>query len=257
MQLSDVNNIFLFNQQSLVQEIVDVSDYRIGIFSLKNKHSNDNEDCLFLSHTKGKIRFGVADGAGGHPRGKDAAYEVADELRVIDDGAILKRIESANRRVLDLKAGARSTVAFGQIDESDICFHTVGDSEILYWNATGRELYTSIPHSPAGLKVEAGLTSQEESLTDPDRHIVNSLLGDDFIQIISTSSFELKKGHTILVGSDGLFDNISHIQLGDLVSTGNFEKSFEDIANICKEQNPENWLKDDDLTFILVRKIQS
>lgn len=259
MQHNSLENLFYSNQLDLINEIFDFNDFKIGIFISKHRSrtSDENEDCLFISFEDSNLRLGVADGAGGHPRGKDAAFEVCDEMKNMNPESIIAQIETANNRVLSLKAGAKSTLALAHISNSYVSFHTVGDSEIVYWNAVGRELYSSIPHSPAGHKVEAGITSQEESLTDPERHIVNSLMGDEFVQIHSTTNFELKKGHSILIGTDGIFDNIAHVELEQIANQGKFEDSFQALSNICKDQNPNTWLKDDDISFILIRKIRS
>jgi serine/threonine protein phosphatase PrpC len=250
-------DVFYHNKTSVLDSIFDIGDYRFGLFLLKSRlrEKEENEDSLFVSSQSSTIRLGVADGAGGHPRGIDASFEACDEMRVISRDCLLKKIDRANERVIDLKTGSKTTLAFAQIEKDKLSFHTVGDSEIIYWNGTGRILYTSIPHSPSGLKVEAGLTSQEESLTDPDRHIVNSLLGDQFVQINSTSNFEPKKGHTILLGSDGIFDNISHQRLSEIVTKGSFEEAYRQLVEKCQKQDPDTWLKDDDISFILVRKI--
>ena len=229
----------------------------LNLLKSKNKASGKNEDGLFVSESEGVIRFGVADGAGGHPRGGDAAYEVLDEIRKVTADSLFAQIERANERVLELKVGAKTTLAFAHIDQERISFHTVGDSEIVYWNAVGRELYSSTPHSPTGLKVEAGVTSQEDALSDPERHIVNSLMGDEFVKINSTTNIKLKKGHTVLLGTDGIFDNISHQELGESMALGSFEESFEQISCICISQCEKRWLKEDDIAFIYLRKIKS
>lgn len=259
MPSNKFENLVLANHCENYSEIFEISDYRIGVFNSKSKvrEVQENEDALFVTLNKNVIRLGVADGAGGHPRGKDAATEIVMEMRAITTGNPLEHIELANEKVKDLKAGAKATLAMAQIENSKVVFHAVGDSEIIYWNSLAREVYSSIPHSIVGAKVEAGLTTQEESLSDPERHIVTNMMGDDFVRISSTSTMELKKGHTILVGTDGVFDNISHEKLGEIVAKGAFDDSFEELAKICTEQNEQDWLKFDDIAFILLRKIKS
>ena len=257
MQSNHLENIFYFNKDETIEEAISYGDFSIGVFIAKNMSGSDNEDSVFLTKQDDIIRFGVADGAGGHPRGKDASFLVLEEMKNINSPSILEQIETANNKILNLKAGAKTTLAFSQVTKDKISFHTVGDSEIIYWNAAGRELFSSTPHSPTGLKVEAGITSQEDSLVDPERHFVNSFLGDEFVKINSTTSFELKKGHTVLLGTDGLFDNISHLELGEMASLGNFDESFEKLTNFCKKRDEEKWLKDDDIAFVFFRKVKS
>lgn len=258
MQSNDFENIFLSNQVELYQEVIELDSFKLGVFTLRNlhRHSETNEDSLFISKLEQRIRLGIADGAGGHPKGKEASFEVLDELKNISEESLLTQIERANERVLQLKAGAKTTLSFCEIKEGRVSFHSIGDSEIIYWNAAGRELYSSMPHSPAGLKVEAGITSQEESLKDPERHIVHSLMGDEFVSINSTTSFELKKGHSLLIGSDGIFDNLSHESLGEKLAFGNFEESFKEVCDLCIKQDESSWLKYDDISFIFFRKVR-
>lgn len=259
MPSSNFENIFIANKAETFSELFDYENFRMGVFNIKSKarEGNDNEDALFVSVEKNILRIGVSDGAGGHPKGKEAAFEVADEVKTIDKRNMLEQVEAANNRVRGLKAGAMATLALAQINDDRVSFHTVGDSEVVYWNAQGREIYSSIPHSIVGAKIEAGVTTQKESLEDPERHIVTNMMGDEFVRIQSTSTFELKKGHTILVGSDGVFDNISHRQLDEIVAKGKFDDSFNEICEICTRQDPESWRKDDDITFVLLRKIRS
>ncbi len=67
---------------------------------------------------------------------------------------------------------------------------------------------------------------------------------------------KLKIGHTILLGSDGLFDNLSHEQLAQIIFKDNIEQAFNELTKICTEQDPESWKKSDDITFCLLRKFQ-
>ncbi len=242
-------------------ELFDFGDYRIGYFLARHKlkEANDlNEDSLFISGDEKSFVLGVSDGAGGHPRGRDASVTISEALAAYKDGDnCIDLIEKANEGVSALKAGARSTLACAHIKDDIARFYHVGDSEILYWNAHGNEVYTSTPHSGVGHMVKAGVLGQEESLSHPERNYVNNLMGDEVIKIESTSGASIKKGHTILIGSDGLFDNIPHDSLTELIGQGNFDKSFENLVEFCKNQTDETWLKYDDISFIAIRKIKA
>lgn len=251
----------VFDINDFEHELFDFGDYRIGYFIAKHKlkeENDNNEDSLFISGDEKSFVLGVSDGAGGHPRGRDASIAISESIASYQDGDDCQGlIEKANQRVSDLKAGARSTLAFAHIKNDIVRFYTVGDSEILYWNAHGNEVYTSTPHSGVGHMVKAGVLGQEESLSHPERNYVNNLMGDDVIKIESTSGASLKKGHTVLIGSDGLFDNIPHDSLTELIGQGSFDKSFENLVEFCKIQNEDAWLKFDDISFIVIRKIKA
>ncbi len=259
MPLDKNSNIFIHDCNEIINEVIDIGDYRLGYFCSKSKvkTSEDNEDCLFMSVKKNGLRIGVADGAGGHPRGRDASYTIAESFIQDSSQNIGELINSINQKVIDLKVGAKSTFALADIIDGDISFYCVGDSEVLYWNAQGKMIYSSTPHSITGMKVKSGVIDQTQSLQDPDRHYVQNLVGDEFIRIESTSKFQLKKGHTILIGTDGIFDNLSHVELEQMASNGQFEKSFEELVEKCSEQDEKMWLKEDDIAFILFRKVKA
>ena len=166
-------------------------------------------------------------------------------------------MEKANDQVLALKAGARCTLAFYTIHDSWFRSFSVGDSEVVYWNSVGNEVFSNIPHSTVGFGVEAGLIEQEQSLDDPERHIVTNLMGDSYIRMEGSSGIEMKKGHTVLIGTDGLFDNISHEALKDTVAKGDFDGAFNSLLETSQAQDPEGWKKYDDIAWVLLRKVKS
>ena len=158
---------------------------------------------------------------------------------------------------MNLKVGAKSTLAMVYILNDDFRCFCAGDSEILYLNSVGSEVYTNIPHSLIGYQVEAGLIEQEASLDNPERYLVDNLLGDKAIRIEATTKMEMKKGHSLIVGTDGLFDNLSHRELASIVSKGSFEDGFMELFEYCSTQKSENWKKDDDISFIYLQKVSA
>jgi len=241
-------------------QMIDLGKFRVGYFLARNRTKEDgNEDALFIRQKDSKIILGVSDGAGGHPKGEEAAAITAQGILENDKSwtHFLRLIEKVNDDILNLKVGARSTLITAYLEEDDLRIFSVGDSEALYWNASGEEVYSNIPQSPVGYLVQAEAIKQEQSLDEPERYIVDNMLGDQAIRIEATSKMELKKGHTLLLGTDGLFDNLTHAQLKEMLATGSFEKSFSALVEICLSQDPAIWKKDDDIAFIVVRKIKS
>ncbi len=241
--------------------ILDWGKYRIAFLNCKNKEkSPHNEDSLFINFKGSHLIAGVSDGAGGHPKGKEAAKIAASLMFKSCQNSksnFLKVIQEINSQIIDLKVGAGATLASVSIKDDSVRFFSVGDSEIILWNSQGREIYSNIPSTTIGHKIEAGLLEQNESLEDPDRHQVNNMLGETLIRIEATNRIELKKYHTLLVGSDGVFDNFTHEELKEMVGTGPFDQSFNSFADQCinSDNLPRN--KDDDISFILIRKISS
>lgn len=257
---SKLNTKLLLNKtKETFSDIIDSAPYKLGYFIMGYKDSDSiNEDSLFIIEKDNSFIFGVSDGAGGHPKGADASDEatksITENFLKTDSPDFIEMFNLANQKVLDLKVGARCTLSLGYIQDNFFSCHSTGDSEIIYWNANGKEIYSNIPHSEVGYLIESGALEQEESLDDPNRYLVANLIGDSAIRIESTSKMEVKKGHTILIGSDGIFDNISHQQLTEIIAKGSFEESFKELISICISQDPQSWKKPDDISFVVVRK---
>ena len=265
MQSNDNNEVYekiINNNQEPMYEVVDLAPYRIGYFISKNNQegSQNNEDSLFIYKHNQNIIFGVSDGAGGHPKAKEASEIATNEIvslyKKSTEAHFLNFIEEINTKVRELKVGAHCTFILCTIRDSFFKSYNVGDSEVIFWNSTGKKLYSNIPQSEVGYLIQSGSLEQDKSLDDPNRHIVTNLIGDDAIRIESTSRIEIKKGNTIIVGSDGLFDNLSHDELAQIMAGGSFDKSFDTLVKRCLERNEDNWRKEDDISFIVLRKIQ-
>lgn len=254
------HKIILNNTQETTSNIVTTPSYKVAYFSKKCLDAKNNEDSLFIITDEDNIFFGVSDGAGGHPKGAEASkiatvcsvnsFEQNQKINYHD------LFQDINDEVLSLKVGARCTLSLGHISNDSFTAHSAGDSEVIYWNAIGNEIYSNIPQSTIGYKVEAGLIDQSMSLDEPQRNLVSNLVGDDAIRIESTTRMDLKKGHTILIGTDGLFDNIPHTELSEYISKGIFEEGIQKLTAKCDIQDEADWKKDDDISFIVIRKIK-
>ena len=250
----------LFGIQDDQHEIVDIGDFKVGYFCGKKIESERNDDVLCIQEGSDKLLLAIADGAGGHPKGDEAAKLATHEILKCFESTsqnFLDGFENANDKVNELRAQAHSTLIVASIISDKVRFYTVGDSEILYWNATGNLLYSNIPQSMVGHAIESGHISQTESLEHDHRHIVNNMLGDPAIRIETTTRFEIKKGHTILLGSDGLFDNIDHDRLTEILSGGNFQDSFQSLLDLIGSRRGDNWIKDDDISLIVLRRMRN
>lgn len=261
---NEKHNLLLNEVDDYLENTIDWDDYKIGYFLQKNKlKEKDNEDSLLIIEKNGGVCLAIADGAGGHPRGKDASRLVCEAIREnLEESSlsgldVIQTFELANEKVLDLKIGAHSTLTVCTIHDHFMRAYSVGDSEVLYTNSSGTSLYSNIPQSPVGHEIEAGIIDQTESLEREDRNLVNNLMGDELLRIEVGTKINFKKGHNLLIGSDGIFDNIPHEKLIEIISNGVYEKSFEELKNLCIASDPEKgWLKDDDISFIFIRRMR-
>lgn len=234
------------------KEIVELERYQIAYYLRKSFDSKkDNEDALFINESSKTLRFGVSDGAGGYPKGADASDIVVNKASDLKEKNLMNLVNSVNKNVLDLSVGARATLVMGEIEEDNAHFLSVGDSEVIVWNTKFHTLYSNVPHGVVAYQQEGGVLDEEEALEHPERNIVTNLIGDKHIRVESTSKIELLRGYSILVGSDGLFDNLTHSQISDLLQGISFEEGFNKLIEELKE---DKIIKDDDVSFIYLRK---
>jgi serine/threonine protein phosphatase PrpC len=221
-----------------------------------------------LAGDSGEIVWAVADGVGGSPFGREASRLALETLRAQLDlrhsvagglrTAILDGMDAANRNVMALGAGAASTLTVVEVVEEWLRSYQVGDSQVLVVGQRGRLKHQSIAHGPIGYAVESGLLDEAEALSHAERHVVSNTLGSPDMRIEIGPRLRLALRDTVLVGSDGLFDNLYTDEIVDLVRKGPLPDAGTRLANMAqrrmthpKEGEPS---KEDDLTFLLFRR---
>ena len=210
----------------------------------------------------------VADGAGGMPAGdqaSDLALKVllsaveqtsrgGGELRE----AMLNGLEQANDAILALANGSSTTFAGVEVDGNVVRPYHVGDSMVLVVGQRGLLKMQTVSHSLVGYAVEAGLLEEEEALHHEERHLVSNMLGTPEMRIEIGPVLELAVRDTLLIASDGLFDNLTTEEILDEVRKGPLEQCATSLASMARErmENPLEGRpsKPDDLSFILFRR---
>jgi serine/threonine protein phosphatase PrpC len=228
-----------------------------------------NEDTLaVISCGDDRAVLAVADGFGGLPAG-DKASRLAIENMVeavtrADGGedeirnAILNGFEQANRAVIDLGIGAASTLAVVEINGSVVRPYHVGDSEIIVSGQRGKIRFQTVSHSPVAYGVEAGLIDPVEALHHDERNIVSNMVGAADMRIDIGPYITMRPRDTLLVGSDGLFDNLSVAEIVEPIRKGPLEQACATLAVHCRARmttlEPGVPSKPDDLAIILYRR---
>jgi serine/threonine protein phosphatase PrpC len=218
------------------------------VFSAKSPTKETaNEDAAALLPIDAKrCVLAVADGVGGHPSGDDAARVALQELRAALAGAgdsdqsvrdaILDGIERANDAVRTVRS-----------------YH-VGDSGLLVVGQRGRVKLQTVDHSPVGYAVEAGVLNEEEAIHHRDRHLLSNALGTEDMRVEVGSSFELSPRDTLVIASDGLFDNLRTEEIAGHVRKGPLGDALASLVSACRGrmQTRVNGTpsKPDDLTVI-------
>jgi serine/threonine protein phosphatase PrpC len=207
----------------------------------------------------------VADGVGGLPGGGQASALLIDIL--LDAAAasgtngielrhgLLSAIEEANQRIINNGSGAATTLAMVEIRGRGVRPYHVGDSMIMAVGQRGKVKMETISHSPVGYAVEAGVLSEEEAIVHDDRHLVSNVVGSQDMHISMGIPLTLAARDTLLIATDGLFDNVPRDAIIDMIRTG----PLPDCARRLAERAGKHMngslapFKPDDLTFILYR----
>lgn len=225
-----------------------------------------NEDAIaLLTCADGSAVLAVADGAGGQAGGAEASNtalrRLATRLAAADDGAarerILDGIEQANAAIAALGIGAATTIAVAEIHGRDVRPYHVGDSQFLITGQRGRLKLLTISHSPVGYAVEAGLLDEADALHHAERHLVSNLMGSSDMRIEIGAALALAPHDTLLLGSDGVFDNLHAAEICEIVRKGPLEDCASNLARACRarmqQAQADHPSKPDDLGFVLYR----
>lgn len=210
----------------------------------------------------------VADGVGGMPAAREASnaaiQTLARVLRKLPDDtqelrpAILEAVEKANRNVIGLARGAATTLVIAQLDAKRLrCYH-VGDSELLAVGQRGRIKQRVVPHSPTGFAVEAGLLDEDEAVQHDQRHLLFNVIGSPDMRVEVGATLQLAVRDTVLLASDGLFDNLFIDEIVESISSGPLAAAANRLverahARMRGEARADLPCKPDDLTIVLFR----
>lgn len=210
----------------------------------------------------------VADGAGGQRSGAKASQiaikclaEALHKNEIDDSGlrnVILSGIENANQEILAMGTGAATTLVVVELNGCRVRSYHVGDSMALVVGQRGKLHMQTVAHSPVGYGVEAGLLDENEAMLHEERHIVSNMLGMNQMRIEMGPEFELAERDTLIIASDGLFDNlpveeiVQQVRCGDLLKTA--AKLVADTQHCMQQTDESRPGKPDDLTFIMLRR---
>lgn len=189
-----------------------------------------NEDAFFDGPQRGC--WAVADGMGGHRAGDVASQWVISSLAALPgQGSLDERVEAVRRclRWLDCRLGQPaqqagegimgSTVVVLLLDGQRAACIWAGDSRCYLWR--GRRLYQlSRDHSLRQHLMDTQQLSPEQARAHPDARALTRALGGR--QPLSLEVLELSThpGDVFLLCSDGLYQGLSHGELGRALNAG-------------------------------------
>ena len=264
-----MNILHTYSQAELGQpEVIDFAFGKAVVYTNKSPAKDTpNEDSVSLIGLDDKTAvFMVADGLGGQPDG-DAASKIGintiekivsqtpDHTNLRD--AILDGLEKANINIQHKTPGAATTLLAVEFQNGTIRPYHVGDSMVLVTGQRGKIKLQSVPHSPVGYAVESGLLDENEAVHHEERHLVSNVVGSDEMRIEIGSTITLSKYDTLIMSSDGLFDNLYVNEIIEISRKGRLETAAQHLVELARGRmtNPQPGSPShaDDLSFILFR----
>jgi len=230
--------------------------------------SEANEDAVGIwSNRTAAALLVVSDGMGGLRGGREASTAVIEKMSEAlphesgDDqdlrAAVVNGIESANRHLQETVAGSGATVVAALIGGNEARTIHAGDSQALLTGQRGKIKFLTPAHSQVGITEAIGLIDEEEALAHEDRNVINNYVGTPEMTLEIGTPVPLAVRDTLLVGSDGLFDNLRIAEIVELIRKGPLPKAaaaLRDAAlNRMATPGAGNPSKPDDLTFALYR----
>lgn len=228
-----------------------------------------NEDAAALIDAgPGQMVLAVADGLGGQPGGdqasalalralRDAVHTARDRPTSLRE-AILAGFDHANDAVSGLGNGSATTLVAVEVEGNTVRSYHVGDSGVLVFGGRGKVKMETIPHSPVGYAVEAGVLTAREAIEHEDRHIVSNVVGDPAMHVGMSSPLRLLPRDTVVLASDGLFDNLHVDEIVKYLRRGPLQKGVQAVTTACarrmKEPREGRPSKPDDMTLIAFRR---
>jgi len=210
----------------------------------------------------------VADGVGGMAGARRASNltvkTIREHIEAIDETneprlrtAILDGIEAANQAVLDLGTGSASTLALAELGPGYVRSYHVGDSILLMCGQRGVLKLMTIPHSPVGFAMEAGLIDESEALQHAELNLIFNVIGSADMRIEIGSELPIAARDSLLLASDGLTDNVLQEEIINTIRTGPTSEALGAIMDLAQnrmtEGKPGQPSKPDDCTAILFR----
>lgn len=267
MEESLVKQTVCIDSRMTTAEMLQLPGRQMAVFSTRAPYRTEdsrNEDAAaVVSVNEYSTLLLVADGVGGTPGGADAAAltiaSVLDEIkrRPAEEmrETILSAIERANRELLDRGTGSATTLVLVEVNGTTVRPYHVGDSVAMMVGQRGKVKLETLSHSPVGYAVEAGVMSEAEGFRHEDRHLVSNIVGIPEMHVAMGMPVKMATFDTLLLGTDGLFDNLQRDQIIDVIRAGDLEASANALAERAwnRMTDSSGRGKPDDMTFIMLR----
>jgi serine/threonine protein phosphatase PrpC len=189
-----------------------------------------NEDAFFVAPEQGL--FVVSDGLGGHAAGEVASAIAVESIRAsidadkeqYDPAALLDRaFAAANIAVNEHTskhpecAGMGATLIVALIRGDELFLAHVGDVRAYHFHENNLIRVTQ-DHTAVGRLLQAGLIDEDAARHHPARNQVHQAIGGVNTLTPEYARVSLAAGDTLLLCSDGLWDEVSHGEIAAVLA---------------------------------------
>jgi serine/threonine protein phosphatase PrpC len=190
-----------------------------------------NEDAFFVAPEQGLLV--VADGLGGHAAGEVASELTIESIRTTIDGqreqsdpaALLDHafaVADAAVREHTVKnpecSGMGATLIVALVSDDAASIAHVGDVRAYHCRAGKLDRLTH-DHTAVGRLLQAGLIAEDDARHHPSRNQVHQAIGGSAAAVAPEHvCVPLERGDTLLLCSDGLWDEVSHAEIGAILA---------------------------------------
>ena len=205
-------------------------------------YKDHNEDRIAVNPGNGFVA--VVDGMGGHKNGDKAAEILADSLAKYPSDpemAVTKAREEMRQIEWDKNHGGEPGAVFvsSRVRETangkkvlDVVH--AGDARIIIVGSSGEVRFASKDDSNVQGLVDLGVLTPDHALYYDNRSDVqNAIMGSRGYRL-NKQSIELKRGDRVILGSDGIFDNLTNEEVAELAAPG-FATAGEAVKLISSE----------------------
>ncbi|MBK7952089.1 MAG: protein phosphatase 2C domain-containing protein [Deltaproteobacteria bacterium] len=245
-----------------------------------------NEDAALFCELPGSVTvLAVADGVGGLPAGAEAAAtaigavrraieraveRAADRVadRAVHRGdyrgesdtlrsAIFDAFEDANAKLLEKGIGAATTLVVVEVRDGTARAYHAGDSGAILVGQRGRVRFETIPHSPVGYGVAAGMLEPSQTHHHEERHLLSNCVGSRDMRVEVGAPVKMAARDTLLLATDGVLENVERRVLIEQIRTGPLIQAATDLQARLRltmaSVDPKLPAHPDDATALLFR----
>ena len=103
----------------------------------------------------------------------------------------------------------------------------------------------------------AGLVHTDDAICHEDRHLISNMIGSGDMRVEIGPRLRLASRDTVVVASDGLFDNLQVQEIVEIIRRGPLLRAATELVRQCRDRmqkfSEHRPHKPDDLSFILFR----